>query len=170
MGYGQALKEARVFRGWTQSDLSDELFVARSTVAMTETGRRELPDEVIPKAVANLDCGFLAMEVSSHYTAGSFVAKLNGHAVDLHRASVKEKSIEEMREALDAVKSVCIANRPERIGESDRAKLEHSLLQVIDAIVALTHYVAVVCREYGFSWREMWRRHRKKLRDRGYLE
>lgn len=170
MGVGQALKEARSFRGLTQTDLSDELYVARSTVAMTETGRRELPDEVVPLVVTKLDCGFLAMEVAHHYTAGSFVSKLNGQAVDLHRSSVKEKSIEELREALDAINGVCIANRPERIGERVHEQLEYSLLQVIDAIVALTHYVAVVCREYGFSWREMWRQHRKKLRDRGYLE
>lgn len=170
MSLGQILKEARAQSGYTQLELGDELFVSRSTVAMVETGQRDLPDEVVPVAVGKLDCGFLAMEVASRYTGGAFVSKLNGDAVDLHRASVKEKSIEEMREALDAVKNVCVANRPERIGESDREKLEHSLLQVIDAIVALTHYVAVVCREYGFSWIKMWKKHRQKLKEDGYLK
>ncbi|MFY0545492.1 helix-turn-helix transcriptional regulator [Brevibacillus sp. H7] len=170
MSIGQALKEARALYGVTQKDFASELYVSRSTVAMVETGERELPDEAVPVAVGKLDCGFLAMEVAAEYTGGAFVSKLDGDGVDLHRSSVKAKTAEELTEALSAIQGVCVANRPEKISSHDREQLEHSLLQVIDAIVALAHYVAVICREYRFSWTTLWRQHRKKLKANGYLK
>lgn len=167
---GQALRESRTSFGMTQTELSEELLVSRSVIAMAETGKREFPSDVIPFAVSKLDCGFLAMEVAANYTGGAFVSKLDGDSVDLHRSSVKQKTIEELTEAIDSIQRGCIANKPESISSYQRQELEMSLLQAIDAIVALTHYVAVICREYSFSWTSLWRKHNQKLKTNGYVK
>jgi len=168
--FGNVLKEAREKAGFTQTDLSNQVPVSRSTIAMTETGKRDLPHEVVPTVLQKLDCGFLVMEAAAHYTGGAFVTKLNGDAVDLHRSAVKEKTIEELHEALEAIQNDKLANNPQNISPADRERLEKSLLEVIDAIWSLCHYAAVICKEYGFSWSELWKKHRIKLKANGYIK
>jgi len=80
------------------------------------------------------------------------------------------KTREELTEALEAIENVCVANHPRSIREFDKQHLEEAILQAIDAIVALTQYVAVICKDYGFSWIKMWSKHRMKLKSRGYVK
>jgi hypothetical protein len=49
------------------------------------------------------------------------------------------------------------------------AAIRTAIIECIEAITALTHYVAVLCKEYAFSWLAMWREHRQKLKDSKYL-
>lgn len=169
MSLGTVQKEARQ-EYMTQQELAEKLHLSRSMIAEIEAGRRRLPKDVAPKAVEILDCGFYAMEVAREMTGGSWVAKLNGENVDLHRASVKAKTQEELYEALEAINGICVANKPESMKEQERIKLEEAMIQAIDAIVALSHYVAIVCKEYGFSWLQLWRKHFMKLLKNGYVK
>lgn len=110
----------------------------------------------------------MALEAAAEYTGWGPV-KLDGEMVDLHRASVAMKTKEELTEALEAIESVCVVNHPRSIREFDKQRLEESVLQAIDAIVALTQYVAVICIEYGFSWFKKWQKHRAKLQSKGFI-
>lgn len=111
---------------------------------------------------------WVALEAAAEYTGWGPV-KLDGEMVDLHRASVAMKTKEELTEALEAIESVCVVNHPRSIREFDKQRLEESVLQAIDAIVALTQYVAVICIEYGFSWFKKWQKHRAKLQSKGFI-
>jgi len=154
---------------YTQEELAAELGVSRSAISAYKTGRRKIPKDIAAKLVQKLDDGFLAMELAAMATGGAWVRELDGEHVDLHRASVAAKTQEELREALEAVQRVCVAAPPRAMPKEKLRQLEEALIQAIDAIVALTHYVAVICREYGFSWVELWRKHFRKLKARKYV-
>jgi transcriptional regulator with XRE-family HTH domain len=147
----------------TQKELAEHINLSRSMVAEIEAGRRKLPRDVAPRAVKTLDSGFYAMEVAAEMTGGSWVTKLNN--VDLHRSAVKEKSLEELEEATQWIRKTSIANK-----SNTSEEIKKVLLESIDAIVALSHFVAVVCKEYSVSWVGIWREHRQKLKERGYLK
>jgi transcriptional regulator with XRE-family HTH domain len=168
MGVGNTLKEIRGEE--TQLQLSFELNVSRESVSAYETERAKLPADVSQKLMEKYDHPFYAMAVASEYTAGAWVGKLDGANIDLHRASVRSKTKEELAEALEAIRSVCLANPPKSMQEHQKRELEEALMQALDAIVALTHYVAIVCRDYGFSWIKLWRNHRAKLKSAGYVK
>lgn len=170
MRVGQALRDARVQSGITQNELADELFVSRSLVAMVETGKRDLPNEVVPAAVTKLDCGFLMMEVAAAYTGGAFVTRLNGKNVDLHRASTRDWVEEEFTEAVESVATSKIANKPQALSQDERQSIEESIMQIMDALVAGMHHIVVLCNDYGFSHRAMWAKHYEKLRQKQYAE
>lgn len=165
MGVGILQAEARKEAGITQQDFADEINLSRPMVAAIETERRRMPRDVMRKAVETLDCGFYAMEAAQEAVGQAWVTKLDN--VDLHRSAVREKAIEELQEVMKEITATSSVNPPEP-GQHEQVKTV--LIESIDAIVCLSHFVAVYCKEYGVSWTQMWREHRQKLIQRGYLK
>lgn len=172
MAVGERLKEAREAAGLTQLELTFEIPMSRAAIGMTEIEQRKMPRDLMPKVVEKLDCGFLAMEFAAEVTGQAWVTKLDGNKVELTRGNTTLKSHQEMVEALNANSRIgeLIVDRPESLDQSGRDELEDKALQLIDVIVALSHQVAVLCRDYGFSWQKLWKKHRKKLKERGYMK
>jgi len=169
MALSTAMERAMAEWGYTQEELGEELGLSRQAISHYKTGRRRMPPDVAARLVEKLDDGFVAMEIAAAYTGGAWVRELDGEHVDLHRAAVHAKTQEELREALDAIQRVCVAAPPRAMSREQLRELGEALIQAIDAIVALAHYVAVICREYGFSWVELWRQHFRKLKARKYV-
>lgn len=164
MSLGTVQKESRKEIGLTQEAFGKRVNLSRSMVADIETGRRKMPRDVIRKAVETLDCGFYAMEAAQEVLGEVWISRLDN--VDLHRSAVREKVLEELEEALKEISAVRSADLPE---PEKRDDLKEVMLESIDAIVCLAHFVAVYCKEYGLSWTDVWREHRRKLEQRGYI-
>jgi DNA-binding XRE family transcriptional regulator/NTP pyrophosphatase (non-canonical NTP hydrolase) len=163
-----AVKEARKNANMTQQQLSFELFESRESISHQENGRYRVQPNISKYFAEKHNNPWVALEAAAEYTGWGPV-KLDGEVVDLHRASVAMKTKEELIEAIEAIESVCVANHPRSIREFDKQQLEEAILQAIDAIVALTQYVAVICIDYGFSWVKMWQKHRTKLKSKGFI-
>jgi DNA-binding XRE family transcriptional regulator len=163
-----AVKAARKAAKMTQQQLSFEIYESRESVSHQENGRYRVQPNISKYFAEKHNNPWVALEAAAEYTGWGPV-KLDGEMVDLHRASVAMKTKEELTEALEAIESVCVANHPRSIREFDKQRLEEAVLQAIDAIVALTQYVAVICIEYGFSWFKMWQKHRAKLQSKGFI-
>jgi DNA-binding XRE family transcriptional regulator len=163
-----AVKAARKAANMTQQQLSFEIYESRESISHQENGRYRVQPNISKYFAEKHNNPWVALEAAAEYTGWGPV-KLDGEMVDLHRASVAMKTKEELTEALEAIESVCVANHPRSIGEFDKRHLEEAILQAIDAIVALTQYVAVICVDYGFSWFKMWQKHRVKLQSKGFI-
>ncbi|GAB7387417.1 hypothetical protein BSNK01_12530 [Bacillaceae bacterium] len=170
MSLGTVLQEAREEKGIAQEQLAFELNLSRQMISHVENGRRKLPKDVAPKSARILDCGFYIIELAHYFTGGAFAKKLNGDRVDLHRGIVTMKTLEELREAHDAIEKADVTDHPSAVTKEQRERIEHAAIQALDAVVALLHYVAVMCRDYKFSWFGLWMKWRKKARERGYLK
>lgn len=170
MTHADIFKEVREAAGYTQEQLAMDLFISRESISLAEQGRRKVPKSIRKKLVETLDDGFLAFAIAEEAMGDIFITKLNGERVDLHRSSVKNKTKEELLEAIEWIEASCIVNHPSSMNAEERIKLEEALIQAIDAIYALCHFVAVICREYKFSWIRLWKKHRKKLKERGYVK
>ncbi|WP_083248255.1 hypothetical protein [Desulfuribacillus stibiiarsenatis] len=169
MGVGKVFQEVRK-KHCSQLQFALDNNIVRESVSAYETERARLPQDISRKAIQRFDSPRLAFEVASQYTGGSWLTWLDGNNVDLHRASVRSKVKEELREALDAIAEVSLANHPHAMQDFERRKLEHSIEQSIDAIYALSMYVARVCEDYGYSWQRKWDKHRQKLVARRYVK
>lgn len=163
-----AVKAARKAANMTQQQLSFEIYESRESISHQENGRYRVQPNISKYFAEKHNNPWVALEAAAEYVGWGPV-KLDGEMVDLHRASVAMKTREELAEALEAIESVCVANHPRSIRDFDKQHLEEAILQAIDAIVALTQYVAVICIEYGFSWFKMWQKHRAKLQSKGFI-
>jgi hypothetical protein len=110
----------------------------------------------------------LYLAAQDEVTGGACTPWLDG--ADLHASTVHLKTFEEITEAEEAMKAVPITKRKDQLREKDLAAIRTAIVECIEAITALTHYVAVLCKEYTFSWLTMWREHRQKLKESKYLK
>jgi len=171
MAIGQAIREARMKRGLTQEDAGRIGYVSGKMISAIETGRRAASPDVLERLVTAMDHPRLYMEAAAEVTGGVFASPwLDGEGVDLHRTSVWAKTCEELREAVRVVAAADVINAPSRADDAHRQMIFDSLIQALDARVAIDHYIAIMCEEYGFSVRAVHQEHRRKLEARGYVK
>jgi len=163
-----AAKNARKGIGKTQQQLTFDIPYSREAISKQEHGEYRVQPSLAKHYTEEHENPWVGLESAAEYTGWGPV-KLDGHAVELHRCSTALKTEEELREALESIQEVNLTTNPKTIQSFEREHLEKTLQECLDAITALTHYVAIICKEYGFSWMKMWTKHKMKLVSRGFL-
>lgn len=154
--------------GQTQQQFAFDLGVVRETVSKYENGRSKVPTDISREIVKKFDNPRFAMTIQHEYT-GTGAQWLDGENVDLHRCSVKEKTVEEIQEVLQAIHSINLATPLHAIKHFEISKIESVLEESVEAITALQHFVAVICAESGLSYKAVWDRHYNNLAEAGYI-
>lgn len=169
MPFGDALREAHEKSGLTQNQIGSMGYVSGKMISAIECGRRTAALDTMQRIATELDNPRLYMEAAVEVTGGVGCSPwLDGDDVDLHRTSVWAKTIEELEEAEESLKSIKIINK--KIDSAIKAQVFESLMQVLDARVAIDHYVSICCSEYGLSVKEIYLEHYRKLESKGYVK
>ncbi|WP_458412750.1 XRE family transcriptional regulator [Schinkia sp. CFF1] len=169
MGVGNYMKQLRADNKESQQRWSMDFDVSRESISAYETERARIPEDILQKVTEKYNDPWLGLIAAAEYT-GWGPQKLDGESIDLHRCAVAMKTEEELKEALQAIANVHMAAKPSSLQAYEKQAMEKALLECIDSITALTHFVAVISQDYGFSWIKMWEKHRVKLIARGYLK
>lgn len=163
---GEMLKEIRGEQ--TQLSLGLELNLTRETISKYENERSKVPTDISRTLINKYDNPKFAMTIRNEYT-GTGPKWLDGPNVDLHRSSVKEKTLEELREALETLESFSLAKPLKKLQLFERQLLESVLDELVEAQTAIDHMVAVVCKEAEISYTGVWDKHYRALASAGYL-
>lgn len=170
MSIGQVIRETRTEFQLSLQSLASQLYIGKSSLSEYERGELPTPPEVLSGLTKTIDSHRLCMAVAEEVTGGLYGAVWLDGDVDLHRTSVWAKTQEELEEAIEALKAAKIISPPKTINDRQREIIFESLLQALDARVAIDHYLDVICREYEFSATEVKEKHRQKLESRGYVK
>lgn len=154
----------------TQLQMSFELPVARSTIGTYERGEQPVPPDISRTVITKRDDAKYAIDFAHEYTGGAWSPYLDGPAFDGHHSSVKDKTHEELLEALEAIRNACLNKNPEYLTNFERQAIEKSLDEACDANTALNIYIATICRVYKISWTKVWLKHKAKLLSKGFLK
>jgi len=139
-----------------------------SMVGKILKGSRKASKPVMKAAAEHYDDGQLYLAAAAEVTGGASAPWLDN--VDLHRASVLFKTVEEVKEVLDASKLAPISKTSSQLNDSERKQVKRLLMETVEAITALTHLAAVLCKEYSFSWLSTWKEHRADLKAKQYMK
>lgn len=167
-----AAKTARRDAGVTQLEMTfDEYYGSRESISQQENGRYQVQPELGRYYVEKHNDPWVALESSAEYVGWGPV-KLDGDAADLHRTTVSLKTKEELEEAISTITQAFnqLTVNPRAIEKVDMSIIEESMRESIDAITALNHYVAVLCKEYKISWVKLWTQHKVKLIQRMFIK
>ncbi|MEK3762631.1 XRE family transcriptional regulator [Paenibacillus sp. FSL H7-0756] len=166
--FGPALEQALKRSGDTREKAGLIVNADASLVGKIARGSRKASKPVMRAAVEHYDDGQLFLAAAAEVTGGASAPWLDN--VDLHRASVLIKTLEEMREVLDASGLAPISKTNEQINDTERQQIKRLLMETVEAITALTHLAAVLCKEYSFSWLGTWKEHRAELKAKKYMK
>jgi len=164
---GRSFKLARGKR--TQEQLALELGTARETISAYETGRAKVPPDISRRMTGISDSPWYVMDMRYQYT-GTGPLRLNGERADLHRSSVKDVLLEELEEAREAISGLKLANKLKFLSAWEKNELTESLVQLVDVITGIEHFMGVICEEAEISYTDIWQKHYKKLISRGYVD
>lgn len=170
---GIALREVREEMGWARRVIANMVHVSESLVNEWEHGRRRISEAMKPVLARKMNSGKLCMALKHEATGGVMAAPyLDGANVDNHRLVCVERTIEEMREALEALEAMKPILRlpPERIPAETRRKIAEKLLEIVEADTAAENTLARVPGEYNISLAELYDRHQQELIEKGFLE
>lgn len=162
----KSFKESR--EGLTQQQLAMELNVSRETISAYETGRARLPQDIAQTLMARKENPRFAFALRNEYTKTGPIW-LDGPNADLHRSSVREKTIEELIEVLTTLQQTSFAKPLQNILDWERPNLELLLEHTVEAITSLETLAVIVCEETNISYSDTWNLHYQELRVKGYL-
>ncbi|MDE3837899.1 XRE family transcriptional regulator [Bacillus methanolicus] len=163
---GKELAKARKRQGYTQEQLAMDLPVSRESLAKYETGARKLPDDMrrpIAEAVDDVEFYFITWNEAAGEVSIPF---FNGDYVDHHPSSMVFLVKQETDEALEQLRRVCWFKPVHMRTETEREDMQKVVFELLDAAASTINLVAVVCREYGFSMRKLFKQWRLTLKAR----
>lgn len=163
----KAMKEMR--DGKTQEQMASQLNTSRELVSKYENGRSKIQPDISRVMMKMNDYPPFAIALRNEYT-GTGAVWLDGPNVDLHHASVKEKAIEEMEEALTALRDFNFARPLKSISSWEHPEIHRVLGETVDAITALETAVAIICKGLDISFTDTWQTHYTKLQSKGYVQ
>jgi hypothetical protein len=163
----EALKEVRGKE--TQLKFGFEIGAGREAVSKYENGRSKVPADISRIIVNKFDDPKFALAVQHQYT-GTGPIWLNGQNVDLHRCSVREKTIEELEEAICSIKSISLVKPKEAIDPYEKKNMMDMIEEAVEAATALANFIAVTTEHLDISYTGVWSNHYQHLEKAGYIK
>ncbi|MBU8773217.1 helix-turn-helix domain-containing protein [Cytobacillus oceanisediminis] len=166
MKIGAELVKARKRQELTQQQLSFDLPVSRESLAKYETGTRNLPEDMRQLIAHSLDDVEFYFATWNDAAGEVSIPFFNGDYIDQHPASMVFLVQTETKEALDHLSKVSWVKPIHTRTEQEREEMKQTLFEILDAAASMINLVAVICREYRFSMKKLFKEWRLTLKAR----
>lgn len=167
---GATLRDVREDRDWTQRAVGFMAGVSASLVNEWEHGRRKITEAIRAKLARKVDDGQFYAALKREATGGPTASPwLTG--IDGHRLTCVMKTVEELREAQEAIAKMVpsLLQHPERIDTKGKSAIESAMLELIECTTAAENTIGRLAREYDISLAALWDRHEAELIEKGYI-
>jgi transcriptional regulator with XRE-family HTH domain len=170
MGLGQTLVESRKQRNKTQSDMAKDLPFSQSAIAKFENGSRNITKENRSIVALSYDDPAVYFAAEEEATGGVTLPFLNGKHIERSLAAMKELAQHEAQEALNRLNEMHMYKPAQYWTDEEKAEMKQSMNELLDAAASIQNLVAISCKEYQFSQREIYKNWRKTVKQRGWME
>ncbi|WP_374964569.1 XRE family transcriptional regulator [Lysinibacillus sp. RS5] len=163
----EVVRDIRISHEQTQLQFGLEYEVTRETVSKVENGHQKVPVDISRKMMKKFDDPRLAIAIQYEYTRTGPVL-LDGPNVDLHRCSVKEKTIEEEEEFLEALKRTNFSKPAHALTPREIEDIRKAIEEGIEAETAKKMWLIRAMEYIGMSYSEAYAWHYEDLERKGF--
>jgi len=157
MTYGTTLKEALKAMRVDQADIAEETHYSHQTVSAWANDTRNISAETLLKVASHLDYPDLYLESAVKATDGVAIPVLDGDYIDRHPAAMKDLVQVETNEALDKMAQASMIKPIRSATQSDKEEMKRVIKELLDAACSMINMIAVLCREYEFSMKDIYK-------------
>lgn len=155
LSVGQAISQSRKEKGITQQQLAMKWNYSREAISKYETEDRGFPEELRQVACNDLDDPYVITAVEEEATGGLNIPDINGDYIDTHPAALSYLVQREADEALQHVRQMDWIKPVKHRSEQEKQEMYKVLLELLDAVASMKKLIAVICKEYKFSIKEL---------------
>ncbi|MEC1744154.1 helix-turn-helix domain-containing protein [Schinkia azotoformans] len=166
MAIGEKVAQARKRKGYSQEKLALDLPCSRESLAKYETGTRRLQDDLRKPISENVDDEELYFAMWSEATGHVSIPFFDGDYIDQHPTSMRYMVQRETNEALDKIEQVCWVKPIHMKNGNEREDMKRTIHELLDAAASMVNLVAILCREYDFSMKEVFKAWRVSVKAR----
>jgi DNA-binding XRE family transcriptional regulator len=170
MAIGKEIAMARKRQGHTQEKLSLDIPASRESLAKYETNSRHLPKDLHKHISEALDDPQFFFHIWQEAAGAVSIPFLNGEFVDHHPTSMKYMVQKETAEALEQLETVCWFKPPQALSENEKQEMKKVMHEILDAAASMINLVAVLCDQYDFSMKDVFKYWKMSLRARRYTD
>lgn len=168
MTIGEEIAEARKRQGITQQDLSSMISYSRESVAKYETGSRNIPKELYPNITQGIDDPQFYFSIWKENTGHVSIPFFDGDYIDHHPTSMRYLVQKETNEALEQLDEINWAKPVAARGTDEVEAMKKLLHEQLDAAASMINLVAIICKEYNFSMKDVYKAWNMSLKIRKY--
>lgn len=168
MAIGELLASARKRQGITQEELSTDLPISRESLAKYETGSRRVPDDMRRPIAEALDDVEFYFNTWQEAAGDVSIPYFNGDYVDQHPASMVFLVKTEIAEALEQLSQVSWAKPIHTRSAAEREDMKRVVAELLDASASIINLIAILCREYRFSMKDVFKAWKLSLKVRKF--
>lgn len=167
MSLGQAIGEVMKEHGLTAAELG--IPYSDSMMRKVRSGTRKLAPDVAPIVASRLDKSVVYLEMWQELTDGVGPEWLDGSDIEHHRSSLKERLLREIGEAVQALTEFDTSRPPVRMTEREKRTVRDKMMELLDVISFCYTFLAIICDEFEFSFKEIHAMHHKRLKQAGLV-
>lgn len=168
MSIGKMIADARKRKGMTQNDLAFVTNYSREMIAKMENGTRKIQKETLPQISQSIDDPQFFFESWSYSAGVVSIPYFNGDYIDQHPVSMKMLVEKETHEAFQAIEQINWFKPAKAHTEAEREDIKKLLIETLDAAASMINLVALICKEYKFSMKDIFQTWKMTLKIRKY--
>ena len=166
---GEVMRKERERRGFSQRELARAVGVDRSMISHYELGKAAMPHDVLCRTIRILRSNKLRIQACFECEVNLLTMPYLDK-VDMHPMTVLSVVIEELEEAIDALKGLRLANKrtPDDLTEEDRESMVYAGEQIVDLLAGFDTLLSTWHEWYEFDIEKQAVAGYEKLFNRGY--
>lgn len=151
-------------RGITQQSLADIGLTTKSNMSMMVNGQRNISSETYGAFAKNSDDGVFVTDVLNEFSNGfSTPAHSDRYYYD-HPGLVKDQLIQEMLEAIEALKTCNFIKKPEYMSKDEKETVMKTMSECNDVLFHGKVFVNKTCEHIEQNPRDVAKAHEQKLK------
>lgn len=166
MGIESKIADARDRQELSQEQLAFNLKYDRTTITKWESGERKIPYDVHKKIASVIDDEQFYFESWGEMTGYVSIPFFNGK--DIEQRSVNMKHLVQLKtnEAMERLEKPCWYKPIDSQSREEKEEMKNVIRELLDASASMVNLVAMICKEYNFSMRDLFREWRGTLKAR----
>ncbi|TPE70638.1 helix-turn-helix domain-containing protein [Halalkalibacterium halodurans] len=152
MAIGTDIAAARQRKGLTQHELAEKLPFCRSSVALHETGRREVNKEDWKYYCQALDDAVFTLKRQRDATGGVYIPYLDGPIVEHNPAALTFLARRELKQAKEHLNEIDVSKPVDMMSGAETSHVERTINELLDAAAAAQTLVIDLCSRLDMSF------------------
>jgi len=153
----------------TGSQLADDLNVSEQMVSHMKNDRRKMPIDIAEAALKKFDQPFFAMGIMHHFSDGCAPPVFSGDSVERHRLAFEEIMVNEAQEIVKTLHEVSFVKNPKIVTAEEKERVIEAIKELLDVEAWAKNLAALLCKEYGISLKECYRKRQITWIARGWM-